>query len=175
MNYRSRFYHLYRDDEVKSDLNRRAKPHEKLPDLVTNAYWLLGQDWIETKKRWDKEGSKIPPVMITVCNKTETAARVMYSFEKNRFDGLKELSLPDSLLHIDSTTMKKAEEGDEDAKSNSLREMVDTVGKKGKPGEQIRNIVAVQMLSEGWDARNVTHIKGLRAFSSQLLCEQVGG
>ena len=54
-NYRSRFYHLYRDDEVKADLNRRAKPHEKLPDLITNAYWLLGQDWIETKKRWDKE------------------------------------------------------------------------------------------------------------------------
>ena len=174
-NYRSRFYHLYRDDEVKADLNRRAKPHEKLPDLITNAYWLLGQDWIETKKRWDKEGSKIPPVMITVCNKTETAARVMYSFEKNRFDGLKELSNPDFLLHIDSTTMKKAEEGDEDSEGRNLREMVDTVGKKGKRGEQIRNIVAVQMLSEGWDARNVTHIMGLRAFSSQLLCEQVVG
>lgn len=174
-NYRSRFYHLYRDDEVKPDLNRRAKPHEKLPDLVTNAYWLLGQDWIETKKKWDEAGSKIPPVMITVCNKTETAARIMYSFEKDRFDGLKELSMPEFLLHIDSTTMRKAEEGNEDAESQNLREMVDTVGKKGKPGEQIRNIVAVQMLSEGWDARNVTQIMGLRAFTSQLLCEQVVG
>ena len=174
-NYRSRFYHLYRDDEVKPDLNRRAKPHEKLPDLIINAYWLLGQDWIETKKKWDKEESKIPPVMITVCNKTETAARIMYSFEKNRFDGLKELSIPEFILHIDSTTMKKAEEGNEDEEAKNLREMVDTVGKKGMPGEQIRNIVAVQMLSEGWDARNVTHIMGLRAFSSQLLCEQVVG
>ena len=176
--YRSRFYHLYRDDEVKPDLNRSAKPQEKLPDLVSNAYFLLGQDWIETKKRWDEKGSTIPPVMITVCNTTETAARVTYSFEKNRFK-LKELSVPGHLLHIDSTTMSKAEEKEAvdgtGGKEEGLREKVDTVGKRGRPGEQIRNIVAVQMLSEGWDARNVTHIMGLRAFSSQLLCEQVVG
>ena len=174
-NYRSRFYHLYRDDEVHPDLNRNAKPHEELPDLVTNAYWLLGQDWIETKKKWDEQGSKIPPVMITVCNETSTAARIMHSFVNNRFEGLTELSKPDAILHIDSTTMNKAQDGIGDAKSNQLRETVDTVGKPGRLGEQVRNIVAVQMLSEGWDARNVTHIMGLRAFSSQLLCEQVVG
>ena len=177
--YRSRFYHIYKDDEVKPDLNRNAKPHEKLPDLVSNAYVLLGQDWIATKKLWDEKGSKIPPVIITVCNKTETAARIMYSFEKNRFD-LSELSIPEHLLHVDSTTMDKAEERDSiEVKANSreenLRNKVDTVGKIGKSGEQIRNIIAVQMLSEGWDAKNVTHIMGLRAFSSQLLCEQVIG
>ncbi len=176
--YRSRFYHLYRDDEVKPDLNRNAKPHEKLPDLISNAYFLLGQDWIETKKLWDKQESKIPPVMITVCNKTQTAARIMYSFEKNGF-GLEQLSDAEHLLHIDSTTMNKAEEkesaGSTSDEAESLREKVDTVGKIGKPGEQIRNIIAVQMLSEGWDAKNVTHIMGLRAFSSQLLCEQVVG
>ncbi len=174
--YRSRFYHIYRDDEVKPDLNRNAKPHEKLPDLVSNAYLLLGQDWIATKKLWDEMGSRIPPVMITVCNKTQTAARVMHSFE-NRFD-LKDLSGEDHILHIDSTTMDKAEERESSGQSGeeeNLRRIVDTVGKHGKPGEQIRNIVAVQMLSEGWDARNVTHIMGLRAFSSQLLCEQVVG
>ena len=173
--YRSRFYHLYKDDEVKPDLNRRAKPHEELPDLVTNAYWLLGQDWIETKRKWDESGSKIPPVMITVCNRTETAARIKHSFENDRFEGLIELSKPDTLLHIDSTTMQKAEAGIGDTDGDNLRDIVDSVGKSGKPGEQIRNIVAVQMLSEGWDARNVTHIMGLRAFSSQLLCEQVVG
>ena len=175
-NYRSRFYHLYRDEEVKPDLNRRAKPHEKLPDLVSNAYMLLGQDWIVTKRIWDENGSKIPPVIISVCNRTETAARVMHSFEKNRFD-LQELSTPEHLLHIDSTTISKAEEKDsvEAGMEENLREKVDTVGKQGRPGEQIRNIIAVQMLSEGWDARNVTHIMGLRAFTSQLLCEQVVG
>ena len=53
--------------------------------------------------------------------------------------------------------------------------MVDTVGKTGQPGEQIQNVISVGMLSEGWDAKTVTHIMGLRAFSSQLLCEQVVG
>lgn len=175
--YRSRFYHLYRDDEVKPDLNRSAKKEEKLPDLVSNAYFLLGKDWIETKKLWDQKNAKIPPVMITVCNKTETAARVMYSFEKNKFN-LKDLSVPEYLLHIDSAIIDKAEKDElmtNDAQEEALRLKVDTVGKRGQPGEQIRNIVAVQMLSEGWDAQNVTHIMGLRAFSSQLLCEQVVG
>jgi len=177
--YRSRFYHLYKDAEVKPDLNRRAKPDERLPDLVANAYLLLGQDWLATKERWDEEGSAIPPVMITVCNETHTAARVAYSFRNKRLDPL-DLSDPEYLLHIDSTTISKAEEADTaeknpDSTEENLRKKVDTVGKRGEPGEQIRNIVAVQMLSEGWDARNVTHIMGLRAFSSQLLCEQVVG
>ncbi len=52
---------------------------------------------------------------------------------------------------------------------------MDTVGQRGKRGEQIRNVISVGMLSEGWDAKTVTHILGLRAFSSQLLCEQVVG
>ena len=52
---------------------------------------------------------------------------------------------------------------------------MDTVGQAGKPGEQIQNVISVGMLSEGWDAKTVTHIMGLRAFTSQLLCEQVVG
>ena len=56
-----------------------------------------------------------------------------------------------------------------------LREVMNTVGKKGKLGEQIRCVVSVSMLTEGWDANTVTHILGVRAFRSQLLCEQVVG
>ena len=52
---------------------------------------------------------------------------------------------------------------------------MNTVGKKGKLGEQIKCVVSVSMLSEGWDAKRVTHILGVRAFSTQLLCEQVVG
>ena len=175
--YRSRFYHLYKDPEVKPDLNRKAKPHERLPTLVANAYLLLGQDWLATKGLWDDAGSAIPPVMITVCNETHTAARIAHSFQKGRFE--QDLSAPEHMLHIDSAAISKAEGGEAGEKSagteEALRQKVDTVGKRGKPGEQIRNIIAVQMLTEGWDARNVTHIMGLRAFSSQLLCEQVVG
>lgn len=56
-----------------------------------------------------------------------------------------------------------------------LRRKVDTVGRVGEPGEKIQCVVSVGMLSEGWDAKTVTHIMGLRAFTSQLLCEQVVG
>ena len=204
--YKSRFYHLYNDDEVRDDLNRRAQPHEPLPDLVTNAYYLLGYDWRETARSWqgndlnaEGERHKTPPVMITVANRTETAARIRHSFEHGGIL-IEELCDGDGILHIDSNVLKKAEEAekpaseapsepndgsdDEDAlprkmntsqRAEHLRRMVDTVGKVGQPGERIQNVISVGMLSEGWDAKTVTHIMGLRAFSSQLLCEQVVG
>lgn len=56
-----------------------------------------------------------------------------------------------------------------------LREVVNTVGQSGKLGAHIRCVVSVSMLTEGWDANTVTHIMGIRAFGSQLLCEQVAG
>ena len=59
--------------------------------------------------------------------------------------------------------------------SDLLREVVNTVGRPGKLGEHIRCVVSVGMLTEGWDANTVTHIVGIRAFGSQLLCEQVAG
>lgn len=57
----------------------------------------------------------------------------------------------------------------------ALREMVNTVGKKGRAGEHVRCIVSVNMLSEGWDVQSVSHILGLRAFGSPLLTEQIIG
>jgi type III restriction enzyme len=56
-----------------------------------------------------------------------------------------------------------------------LREAMNTIGKRGKLGEQIRCVVSVAMLTEGWDANTVSHILGIRPFRSQLLCEQVVG
>src|SRR3712207_2982687 len=56
-----------------------------------------------------------------------------------------------------------------------LREVMNTVGKPGRLGEQVRCVVSVSMLTEGWDANTVTHILGVRAFGTQLLCEQVVG
>ena len=52
---------------------------------------------------------------------------------------------------------------------------MNTVGKPGRLGEHIRCVVSVSMLTEGWDANTVTHILGIRAFGTQLLCEQVVG
>jgi type III restriction enzyme len=56
-----------------------------------------------------------------------------------------------------------------------LREVMNTVGKQGRLGEAIRCVVSVSMLTEGWDANTVTHVLGIRAFGTQLLCEQVIG
>ncbi|HMD99892.1 MAG TPA: DEAD/DEAH box helicase family protein [Terriglobia bacterium] len=198
---KARFYHIYMDPDVKDNLNHKAEEHQPLPDLVTNAYYLLGKDWLDTAERWQKTGLKTPPVMITVANRTETAARVEYSFTRKKIR-IEELTDPARILHIDSKVLDEAEAQEEAAgteqgndtesdtseadekpskklskteRAEVLRQTVDTVGQIGKPGEQIQNVISVGMLSEGWDAKTVTHIMGLRAFTSQLLCEQVVG
>lgn len=56
-----------------------------------------------------------------------------------------------------------------------LREVMNTVGKPDQLGGHIRCVVSVSMLTEGWDANTVTHVLGIRAFGTQLLCEQVIG
>jgi len=208
--YKSKFYHIYTDLEVKPDLNRKVEPHTPLPDLVGKGYYFLGKDWLETAKAWKEGNITTPPVMITVANLTHTAARVQYAFEHKRIR-IEELCDPDKILHIDSKVLDEAEAqeepaeilvqataadeadeeiGEESAEENGagvkkkltkkdraelLRKTVDTIGREGQPGEQIQNVISVGMLSEGWDAKTVTHIMGLRAFTSQLLCEQVVG
>ncbi len=82
-------------------------------------------------------------------------------------------------IRIDTKLLAEAESDDPKKKkqdaAEELRQVVATVGKPGKPGEHVRCVVSVSMLTEGWDANNVTHILGIRAFGSQLLCEQVVG
>ena len=65
--------------------------------------------------------------------------------------------------------------GEKISDQDLLREVMNTVGKAGQLGESIRCVVSVSMLTEGWDANTVTHILGVRAFGTQLLCEQVIG
>ncbi|WP_312381006.1 BPTD_3080 family restriction endonuclease [Stutzerimonas balearica] len=203
--YKSKLYHLYREPEVADDLNRRgAEPHEALPQIVQEAYTLLGADWREALKAWQESGHVSPPVMLTVCNRTETAARVEHYFRQG--DAYwPELKAPERTLRVDSKVLEKAEIG-ETATSNKeyeavlqeileaakipeskkaelrtlkkeqlLRAIIDNVGKRNTAGQDLQNVISVAMLSEGWDAKNVTHIMGLRAFTSQLLCEQVIG
>jgi len=70
---------------------------------------------------------------------------------------------------------KRFSSGDEPTDEEFLREVMNTVGKPDRLGENIKCVVSVSMLTEGWDVNSVTHILGVRAFSTQLLCEQVVG
>lgn len=206
--FKSKLYHIYaaadeNGNRIRDDLNRDAEPHETLPQLVTNAYVLLAKDWLETRKAWADRGHPVPPVMISVVNRIETAARVKHAIDHNDFPGVDAFCDSTRTLQIDSDALGKAEaqeeaislaggsneEDEEGAEAEDspkkkltkaqqaelLRRMVDTVGKQGEPGAPIQHIISVAMLSEGWDAKTVTHIMGLRAFTSQLLCEQVVG
>jgi len=103
---KSRFFHIY--PHVKNDINERAEEKKPLPDLVKNAYALLGKDWLETAKLWGEQGFPTPPVMITVANRTETAARIKHAFDRNRFQ-IEELCDPEHTIHIDSKVLAKGE------------------------------------------------------------------
>ena len=68
-----------------------------------------------------------------------------------------------------------AADGQNISDQDLLREVMNTIGKPGRLGESIRCVVSVSMLTEGWDTNTVTHVLGIRAFGTQLLCEQVVG
>ena len=164
--YKSKLYHIYDDEEVKDSLNRRAAPTAMLPALVRNAYLLLGYDWQKTLEEWQKNNMLTPPVMISVVNRKETANRVEHMFKGKRIS-IEGLHDEEKTLLIYSDI--------EAGKQEELREKVNTVGKRDAAGEHIRHVISVAMLTEGWNCQTVTHIMGLRAFSSQLLCEQIVG
>ncbi len=144
----------------------------------------------------------VPPVLIVVCDNTEIS-KIFYEKisgereEEVLVEGKKKPEVqtvygessvdplfanhegqPKRTIRIDSKLLQEMETGDgetRDQASLRMREIIDTVGKPGQPGEHVRCVVSVSMLTEGWDANNVTHILGVRAFGSQLLCEQVVG
>ena len=198
--YRSKLYHIYHVGERRPEPQGGGRTSRCPTSSPTPTTCSARTGW-RRPAAGREAGMPTPPVMITVANRTETAARINYAFDhgKVRID---ELCGARQTLHIDSKVLEKAEAqdeaetvgvtgGDDDAESDEeerparkltkeeqaewLRVQVDTVGQPGKPGEHIQNVISVGMLSEGWDAKTVTHIMGLRAFSSQLLCEQVVG
>ena len=197
--YKSRLYHIYNDPEVKDDLNRRAKPEEPLPDLVTNGYYLLGYDWRDTAREWKASSSATPPVMITVANRTETAARIKHAFDRKtdpyrtscvtlsahcisirRF--LRRLRQPRSqspnLLLTILTRQGGMAQGVRLTKKQQaelLRQQVDTVGQPGQAGEQVQNVISVGMLSEGWDAKTVNAHHGTPCLHKSASLRAGGG
>jgi type III restriction enzyme len=168
-----------------------------------DAIKTLASQWkLQFDAMASKEMGSIPPVLIIVCDNTEIS---QVFFEKISGEWIEEIPDPDNpaktikvtrygraelfpelanseemqrTIRIDSKLLSKIESEEGESRDQAvlrLRDLIYTVGKKGQPGEHVRCVVSVSMLTEGWDACNVTHILGVRAFGSQLLCEQVVG
>jgi type III restriction enzyme len=159
------------------DLVKDAKTKEEYLSACKGAIATIYSDWREDYANWN---AILPafrtdpaPVMLVVADRAE---RAQWLFEHLSAD-YELLRNPDHdnrlkwvTLRIDSGIFD-AEKGTE----ATIREMVNTVGRSGQPGEHVRCIVSVNMLSEGWDVKSVTHIIGIRAFGSPLLTEQIIG
>jgi type III restriction enzyme len=185
-------------------VGRKPKP-EAIYSHAQGALLTLASQWkiqFDKRKEQSQGGHFIPAVMIVVCDNTDIADVFYQHISGERVqavpDDTKDGILVEKLVYgtsdvlpefsnepghrrtvrIDSKLLAKIETSEGETKDEAalaLRELIATVGKAGGPGEQVRCVVSVTMLTEGWDANTVTHILGVRAFGSQLLCEQVVG
>ncbi len=216
-------------ENIRSRMPKKGRGKAKdldplsLPVELQTALEALYGHYEKTFELWQREGIRVPPCFIIVCNNTSTS-KLIYdfisgfrrvsedgssSFENGRlalfrnYDNFgNPLARPNTLL-IDSEQLesgdaldKKFHEmasdeierfrrelrergqwktADNISEQDLLREVMNTVGKEGRLGESVRCVVSVSMLTEGWDANTVTHVLGVRAFGTQLLCEQVIG
>ncbi len=165
----------------RAKARRKPKP-EAVVREAEGALQQLAGEWKRKFEEWETQGYDVPPAMIAVCDNTSIAS-VLHEFiaEQGRVfpELLQNQPGQEVTLRIDSKLLDEAEQAREGVTrqeaAEALRRKVATVGKKDEPGEGVRCVVSVGMLTEGWDAHNVTQILGLRAFQSQLLCEQVVG
>ncbi|MCX7598951.1 MAG: DEAD/DEAH box helicase family protein [Armatimonadetes bacterium] len=159
---------------------RRAPSPEAVWREAQPALANLASDWKQEFDAWQKREKTVPPVLIVVCQTTDIAAVVHDRIAQGHvINELRNENGREVTLRIDSRLLDELEagklSGSKAEEAERLRKIVATVGREGQPGQQVRCVVSVGMLSEGWDAQNVTHILGVRAFTSQLLCEQVVG
>jgi type III restriction enzyme len=157
----------------------QAKTKEEYLTACKGAIASIYSDWSKDYQEWAGTFEILrpgpAPVLLVVADK---AQRAQWLFEHLSQDGDYNLLRNPAdeepqkwhTIRID-TGVFDAEKGNEAV----LREMVNTVGKPGAAGVGVRCIVSVNMLSEGWDVKAVTHILGLRAFGSPLLTEQIIG
>lgn len=192
--YRNIYRYMRRDE--------RKLRHDAMHDDVKDLLSRLEAKYKEEFERYAKDGRV--PVMIVVAYPIENA-RAIYKHLAGYKDGLswregyhmfsnikdgKPTPSPSTLLvtsemdNLDDRSWADLAIDQQEffmggatkkGKIEHIRRVFKTVGQKEEPGENIRCIVSVNMLTEGWDVRTVTHIFGYRAFKSDLLCEQVAG
>ncbi len=175
-----RYFNLW--EHIKVTLPKKMTKGDQSGDAlmqiligVEGTLATLASEWKKTLDTWEEAARVTPPVLILVCNDTATASVIhRYIADGKLLPELKnQIGQPEVTIRIDSRLLEQAESrNDGESRTDAaerLREVLATVGKPGAPDKQIRCVVSVGMLTEGWDAQNVTHILGLRAFTSQLL------
>ena len=223
-----KFRNLWEHISKKMPKKSRGKSQNldplSLPVELQTALEALYGHYKKTYDLWEKEGIRVPPCFIVVCQNT-SISKLVYDYisgfvqqnedgSSNVINGRLELfrnfdeydnplGRPRTLL-IDSEQLESGDALDDNFRGMAsdeidrfrreiiertgdrhmadkitdqdlLREVMNTVGKPGTLGDSIRCVVSVSMLTEGWDANTVTHVLGVRAFGTQLLCEQVIG
>jgi type III restriction enzyme len=131
--------------------------------------YTVDKGQLELFRNFDEHGARLPRpnTLLIDSEQIESGDALDPSF--------REAALPEIEQLKRELAANDGADGKEPSDAELLREAMNTVGKRGRLGESIRCVVSVSMLTEGWDTNNVTHILGLRAFGSQLLCEQVVG
>jgi type III restriction enzyme len=126
---------------------------------------------LELFRNYDEHGNRIgrPPTLLIDSAQLEGGEALDPAFRKLAATEIEQFRRE----RQERSGVAEAVEDIDDAEL--LREVMNTVGRVGRLGEAIRCVVSVSMLTEGWDANTVTHILGVRAFGTQLLCEQVVG
>lgn len=113
-------------------------------------------------------GKKEPPTLLIDSDALENSNQINDDFKKVFASEIDNFKREYRITHPGRSVENLTD-------ADILREVVNTVGKPHALGSHIRCVVSVSMLTEGWDANTVTHIVGIRAFGSQLLCEQIAG
>lgn len=188
----------------KATQRRKPKP-ESIFRESEGALATLASEWKKTFEDFTRDKQPVPPVMICVCDNTDLSELIYEYISGEKMVENKEAKKKDRIftggnlfrellgnnekfqptMRIDTKLLNEAESEDgtqtKQEVAQGLRLRVATVGKTDwegagdPPGKDVRCVVSVGMLTEGWDANNVTQVFGLRAFTSQLLCEQVVG
>jgi len=147
---------------------RRAKPESVLRE-AEGALATLASEWKRTFAEFQRAGSPVPPVLIVVCDNTDLSKLVYEHISRGEVGSeLANRERQEVMLRIDTKLLREAESAVEGETKRGiaerLRKTVDTVGKTewegegGPPGKDLRCVVSVGMLTEGWDAQNVTQI-----------------
>jgi type III restriction enzyme len=126
---------------------------------------------LELFRNFDEDGNRLPQLrtLLIDSEQLESGEALDKDFRELEVDAIERFRRE----IVQRTGDQSA--GDNISDQDLLREVMNTVGKQGRLGESVRCVVSVSMLTEGWDANTVTHVLGIRAFGTQLLCEQVIG